>query len=178
MSDGTKAATAIIVEKARKLAMDYLAAVNDIEQAKQYIAGLEARQTQINTAFGECETAARVIGFDLIAAMNAPDERGESQPTVTALPSPTVVPHPSVREAVLAAAQAAYPSPVRATELRAQLEKVRGPLHEKTVGMTLYRLLRDHKMRREGRDWFFIPPDVVETKNPGVGAPGPENRLL
>lgn len=30
-------------------------------------------------------------------------------------------------------------------------------MHEKTVGMTLYRLSRDGLVRREGRNWFYIP---------------------
>lgn len=46
-------------------------------------------------------------------------------------------------------------------------------IHEKTVGMTLYRLLKTGKVRREGHLWFFVPPDAA-TKNPGVGAPGSE----
>jgi hypothetical protein len=43
--------------------------------------------------------------------------------------------------------------------------------HEKTVGMTLYRLSQEGLVRRDGRIWFFIPEDQ-RMKNPGGSAPG------
>jgi hypothetical protein len=44
-------------------------------------------------------------------------------------------------------------------------------MHEKTVGMTLYRLSKDGFARRDGRTWFFVPLKE-ETKNPDAGASG------
>jgi hypothetical protein len=48
--------------------------------------------------------------------------------------------------------------------------------HEKTPGMTLYRLSQQTPplARRVGRTWFFIPSDGSESKNPGAGTPGSE----
>lgn len=44
-------------------------------------------------------------------------------------------------------------------------------MHEKTVGMTLYRLQKAGKVRRDGQIWFLASP---EAKNPGDGTPGPD----
>lgn len=77
----------------------------------------------------------------------------------------------SVRELVLSALRAAGTAGTKAPPIRESIEKLRGArLHDKTVGMTLYRLSQDGLARRVGRTWFF----VAETKNPGVAAPGSE----
>jgi hypothetical protein len=62
----------------------------------------------------------------------------------------------------------------KASEIRAFIqEKYARTVHEKTVGMTLYRLskLKSPPVRREGHTWFFVPPPA-ETENPGGEAPG------
>lgn len=66
---------------------------------------------------------------------------------------------PTVREFILAEAEAAAPGPVRAADLRRKYEEKYGlTVHEKTFGMSLYRLSLLEYMRREGHaDWFFIP---------------------
>ncbi len=60
--------------------------------------------------------------------------------------------------------------------MREFIEKTYGEtLHEKTVGMTLYRLSQDNLVHRDGHTWFFGPPPPAETENPGVAAPGSNN---
>ena len=44
-------------------------------------------------------------------------------------------------------------------------------MHDKTVGMTLYRLSKDGLARRDGRTWFYVAPKE-ETENPGDGGAG------
>ncbi|NDE91088.1 MAG: hypothetical protein EB059_08145 [Alphaproteobacteria bacterium] len=44
-------------------------------------------------------------------------------------------------------------------------------IHEKTVGMTLYRLSKEGRVRRNGHFWFFVP-QTADTKNPDAGASG------
>lgn len=44
--------------------------------------------------------------------------------------------------------------------------------HEKTVGMTLYRLLKEGLVRRDGHTWFLASQEAA---NPGAGTPGPIN---
>jgi hypothetical protein len=41
-------------------------------------------------------------------------------------------------------------------------------IHEKTVGMTLYRLLKREEVRRTGHTWFIAP----KAMNPGAATPG------
>jgi hypothetical protein len=82
----------------------------------------------------------------------------------------------TVRELVLARLQQSGSSGDKAADIRAHIEKVRGTtLHEKTVGMYLYRLSQEGAARREGRTWFFVAP-VEQTKNPGAEDAGATNR--
>lgn len=79
---------------------------------------------------------------------------------------------PTVREVALAHLRAAGPHGAKAADIRDYFERTYGQVvHEKTVGMTLYRLLQAKQVRRDGHTWFFGPPNA-EMKNPGVGAPG------
>ncbi len=50
-------------------------------------------------------------------------------------------------------------------------------IHEKTVGMTLYRMANEGTVRREGHTWFLADPPSEPAENPGVDAPGPEKLL-
>ncbi len=66
---------------------------------------------------------------------------------------------------------------LKATELRQYYENAFSvKLHEKTIGMTLYRLSKEAKVRRDGRTWFYVSPEG-ETRNPGGGTPGLVNLL-
>jgi hypothetical protein len=108
-----------------------------------------------------------------------------SSPTLTVAPSlhppPPLSPMPSklppparqtVRECALARLKAAGEKGAKAAEIREYFERTFGEVvHEKTVGMTLYRLLQAKQVHREGHTWFFGPPSA-ETKNPGGETPG------
>jgi hypothetical protein len=79
---------------------------------------------------------------------------------------------PRIRDRVLEQLKTMGSEGAKAAALRSYLEAAHGiKTHEKTVGMTLYRLLREGLVRRDGRTWFFVPPSA-ETKNPGGSAPG------
>jgi hypothetical protein len=72
----------------------------------------------------------------------------------------------------LAAAGAAG---AKASSIREFYERASGKsIHEKTVGMTLYRLQGEGLVRREGHVWFSALPKA-ETENPGGDTPGPFN---
>lgn len=74
-----------------------------------------------------------------------------------------------VRKIVLRQLRLAGNDGLTARKIRDHFKVVLGRnLHEKTVGMTLYRLSRDGLARREGRTWFAVP----ETANPGGETPG------
>ncbi|MGY3486109.1 hypothetical protein ACVW1C_003992 [Bradyrhizobium sp. USDA 4011] len=79
---------------------------------------------------------------------------------------------PKVKETILERLRLAAPNGLKAAELRQYYENAfSAKLHEKTIGMTLYRLSKDELVRRDGRVWFYVPPEG-ETKNPGGGTPG------
>ena len=67
---------------------------------------------------------------------------------------------------------------IKAAEIRTYLKQAYAiETHEKTVGMTLYRLSQERppKVHRKGHTWFFGPPPA-ETENPGGETPGPINK--
>jgi hypothetical protein len=83
---------------------------------------------------------------------------------------------PTVRDFVLGELIAAGAQGRKASELRAEFDRLFSrQLHEKTMGMTLYRLSEKGRARREGRTWFFVPQQDANTKNPGAGTPGSES---
>lgn len=80
---------------------------------------------------------------------------------------------PTVRELALEQLKKAGVRGIKARAIREYIEKTYNTkLHEKTVGMTLYRLSQDEMARRDGQTWFFVPP-MAETTNPGAATPGP-----
>jgi hypothetical protein len=55
----------------------------------------------------------------------------------------------------------------KAAPLRELFESTTGQIiHEKTVGMTLYRLLKDGLVHRNGHTWFFGPPPAAAGSDP------------
>lgn len=79
----------------------------------------------------------------------------------------------SLREVILDRIEAAGAAGSKAAAIREFYERTFGKtIHQKTVGMTLYRLQNDGLVRHEGHFWFLAPPKS-ETGNPGVSAPGP-----
>jgi hypothetical protein len=79
---------------------------------------------------------------------------------------------PTLREFVIDRLKAVGNSGSKASPLREFYERTFGKvIHEKTVGMTLYRLLNEGMVRREGHTWFLAQP-MAETGNPGAATPG------
>jgi len=95
-----------------------------------------------------------------------------SPPTLETPPPP---PMPRIKDIILdylALADDVGMKGCKAADIRAFIEmKYATKIHEKTVGMTLYRLLKDEKVSRRGHLWFFVP-QPADTKNPGATAPG------
>lgn len=79
---------------------------------------------------------------------------------------------PRMSDIVLDRLKAAGAKGSKAAPIQQYIENVYATkIHDKTVGMTLYRLARAGLVRRDGHTWFIVP----ETVNPGVAAPGPIN---
>lgn len=111
----------------------------------------------------------RLFGDDQPESAPAPaviEHQPESQPTP---PAPKV---PKVQDLLLERLQEAGEAGSKAAPMQQYIEdKYRIKLHDKTVGMTLYRMLTKGLVRRKGHTWFFVPPPA-ETKKPGEPPPG------
>jgi hypothetical protein len=82
-----------------------------------------------------------------------------------------------VKHIVLDRLRELSPEGARSSPLRQYLEQSQGiQVHEKTVGMTLYRLSNDGLVHRKGQTWFYGPQAKqslpAEAENPGAGTPG------
>lgn len=76
---------------------------------------------------------------------------------------------PRVSDIVLDRLKVAGKTGSKAAPIQAYIESTYSTkIHDKTVGMTLYRLQKERRVRRRGHTWFIAP----ETMNPGVAAPG------
>lgn len=139
---------------------EYREADQVILDAEGLIARKKARQDELRDEAEKLRAAGDLFGFSLYdeseRRMIGPGH-GDSPPippTHIAPPAP-----PKIKDYVLQAAEAAYPNPVRAADLRQRLRDAGHDIHDKTIGMTLYRLSQEDlaPIRREGRDWYFVP---------------------
>ncbi|HWK86318.1 MAG TPA: hypothetical protein VNQ34_02305 [Xanthobacteraceae bacterium] len=86
---------------------------------------------------------------------------------------------PTVREGILEKLTSLHPRGSKAADLQKYLETAYSmKLHDKTVGMTLYRLSQEKppRVRRQGHTWFFVPQHA-ETRNPAGETAGLEDLL-
>ena len=82
---------------------------------------------------------------------------------------------PTVKVVSLNLLEGAGVKGIKAERIRDYIDRTYGlAVHEKTVGMTLYRLSLENLAHRVGHTWFFGPAKT-ETKDPGVGTPGSGN---
>jgi hypothetical protein len=66
---------------------------------------------------------------------------------------------PKVRDTVLEKLKLAGDKGLKAADVRKYYEDTFSTeLHEKTIGMTLYRLSKESLARREGRTWYYVAP--------------------
>ncbi len=105
---------------------------------------------------------------------DAPQDGEDATPSAPPAPAP----RPTVSDVVLQRLEAAGAQGSKALPLRQYYNETYDmDIHEKTIGMTLYRLLKKGLVRRDGRTWFFVPPES-ETENPGAATPGSQPDLL
>jgi hypothetical protein len=149
-----------------------------IEAAQRDIEAWKAEQEAFSQQAQLCYGTAQLFGFDLNAAynlrhalaqMDAADLGGAARVGISDPPRPKL--EMSISEFILSEARMAYPNPVRASDLRRKLTDDFGmTVHEKTVGMSLYRLSQRNPalMRRTGKlDWYYVvPADFREVESP------------
>jgi hypothetical protein len=102
-------------------------------------------------------------------------EKTEASPQIAAVSKESSATTPTISDAILAFLKDCGAAGAKVSEVKGHLSKAYGlETHEKTPGMTLYRLLKDGKARRDGRIWFYVDTAMsVKTENPAVTRRGP-----
>ncbi|MCC7268078.1 MAG: hypothetical protein IT546_12175 [Caulobacteraceae bacterium] len=131
---------------------------DEIEQAQAFIADQTSKQESYRVEADQLQTAALALGFDMYEASRERDENEERAETLKQMPQRQAAPI-SIKNTVLDEARAAHPRPVRAAEIREKLRELGHDIHDKTIGMTLYRWSKKGAIRRDGVDWYYVPED-------------------
>jgi len=145
---------------------------NELLDRQSYITkqieALNQEALTVDEGIQGCRTVAKLFHFDLPEPV---EERGEQQhAAISLLPSGPAGSPPkpgtrqksvsdgTVKDFVLKHLEAIYPETVRSRNLQEMYERETGQnIHEKTMGMTLYRLLKDELVSRDGWNWRFNP---------------------
>jgi ribonuclease D len=99
---------------------------------------------------------------------NVPEPAPESISEMASAPE-----MPRIADIVIERLKEAGDKGTRAAVIRTYIEaKYSRPIHEKTVGMTLFRLRKKGLVRRDKQTWFITAHDKAAKKNPGVATPG------
>jgi hypothetical protein len=163
MPDSRDQMIATILTRYRQLCADHDTAQQNVERMQQHQLGLMA---QIN----DCFAAARLFGFDLVAEFQH-EAKGDPSQLPLQAPNPIIPPlfpvgatptprrERKVKDLVLDAVEAAHPLPAKVADIRRDLADKGIAIHQKTVGMSLWRWLRNGRVRREGQNWYFVPPE-------------------
>lgn len=178
-TDPKRAAVFAAVTKLREISENWARAAGDEIDAKKALADAESRKKALHESYTKLVDMANLFGFDLdLEFEKATRGTKEIEPSAgvneaSAIAAPIRSDkRKTVKEYAIDAARHAYPNPIRASALRRVLEDIGLKVHEKTVGMTLYRLLCDGVLRRQGWDWFFVP----ETERPSRAQEQEEER--
>jgi hypothetical protein len=163
MPDSRDQMIATILTRYRQLCADHDTAQQNVERMQQHQLGLMA---QIN----DCFAAARLFGFDLVAEFQH-EAKGDPSQLPLQAPEPIIPPlfpvgatptprrERKVKDLVLDAVAAAFPLPAKVADIRRDLASKGITIHQKTVGMSLWRWLQHGCVRREGQSWYFVPPE-------------------
>jgi hypothetical protein len=162
MSDLRNDPIATILARYHKLCIAHTTAQGNIDR-------WQGCERDIMAKISDCFAAARVFEFDLIAEFQREAENGFRQSAletpdaisaslISLKPVAIVRSERTIKDLILWVTEREYPKPVRALNIRNELAKQGYNVHEKTVGMTLYRLSKKDFVRRIGRlDWYFVP---------------------
>jgi hypothetical protein len=190
MKNATSPETAIseaLISKHNQALADYVRIYDELLELYE-----QSRLNFLNLR--DLQAAGRLFGLDLEAHDNnarvaaqtyflSPAARAERSEKKTPAqtppaPAPEAVTMPRIRDIVIERLKAAEKNGTRAAPIREHIRSTYGKdIHEKTVGMTLYRLANEKLAHRIGITWFFGPA-VPDTQNPGAGAPGSLEDLL
>ena len=164
------AAVFAVMKKVDDIAARWNDARAEADHAREQLKTADEQQKICASQYEDCKVTARLFGFDLdvewkayLARQHRADTAAEAQANSIPASGSGIdteeTKRPTIREFVLETAKQAYPNHIRAVELRRQLETKGIITHEKTIGMTLYRLSKEQLLRRSGRSWFFVAGD-------------------
>jgi hypothetical protein len=128
-----------------------VSAYNDVQRQRRHLDAVEAGIVQ---QVNDLDNAAQVFGLG-----GAEADIDSDGPTF--FDAPAQDGQVGFKELAIEFVAAVFPQPARAAQVRDYVErKLKRSFHEKTAGMTLYRLSQEGIVRREGKgDWYFVPPD-------------------
>lgn len=147
-----------------------------LEQRRALIESHQKRIREIDYALSELSISARSLSLPVNWLADGGDTNISADLDLSLMPrlikaasSPQPMPF---KDRALSLLAEAYPAPLKAAEIREKIEsEYRTKFHEKTAGMSLYRLSKEGLVRREGKDlWFFVPEDQRNKENPGSGS--------
>ncbi|MCZ8548420.1 hypothetical protein OOJ09_30000 [Mesorhizobium qingshengii] len=185
--DRIAALTKQLVELNASIAADRLSRAKGVNALSIY--GFDPLNAKIWTAVREVIGDEKYDGAVAIARGKFPQllqkpikdaEKTEAPPQTDAtISSESSSATPTISDAILAFLKECGASGAKVSAVKEQLSKAYGfETHEKTPGMTLYRLLKEGKVRRGGRIWFYVDPAMaVKTENPGDDTPGNDNTV-
>jgi hypothetical protein len=156
-------------------------------------ADILSRLRRVESEIADCRATARLFQLDIefppdeqeaqAAAPEAADRQAKQLiERVDPLQERPTARRQTLRDILLEQLKLAGETGSKAAPLREFFERTTGQIiHEKTVGMTLYRLLKDGLVHRTGHTWFFGPPPAaagVEMENPGASSPAPNQEKV
>lgn len=153
-----QAVVAMTVERAQLIIAEYRDNQAWLEHNARVVAQVNSRQEQLQDAYRTYAAAAPGYGFDLETEMQRAAETADQKANEALAIEQFGLKPQSVRDMVSKILLDAHPGTLRAADIRARLAELGfETLHEKTVGMTLYRLSQDGIVERKGLDWSFVP---------------------
>lgn len=102
---------------------------------------------------------------------NTKDDHVDFKNTFDSQPEAQALDAVNIRDQVIEELKLAGESGIKTSEIRQNFMDRGIEMHEKTVGMTLYRLSKENIARREGRIWFFVPDAEREESSEDESGP-------
>lgn len=151
-----------------------------LERRRKEIEAHKVRVRQYDDELSEFSVSARSLDLP-VSWLDRPEQNKNKQQDPNIIPAnparmleiPRIAAKPSnatFKDSALAFLKGFYPDPIKAAMLQEMIELTTGlKYHEKTAGMTLYRLSQEGLARREGHWWYFVPEDQQNKENPEEG---------
>ena len=139
--------------------------------------GVEAFKSAIVIARGEIEgEPARHESDGASDLVNEPAAVDDELPAEVET-KPADQQHPRISEMILEFLQTRGMEGARVGVIKEYIQKTYDiEMHDKTPGMTLFRLQKQNRVVRHGRIWFFVPAAKSgEAETPGADTPGTLN---